>query len=191
MTAHADLVLVEALLAVAVAPVVGLAIGSPRVQIALLIGFTAFASLLHSPAVGVTLGAGAFALAGLGSWCRAVCADRLDAIGVGVLAALSVGFGVFAAGALTAEVSTPFLNWLLLTNPIVAAASAAGVDIFRSALLYELLPIAHREFQYPAWQSSAAIYACVAVATFLIAARAQRMRAGAVEPHQLTQRGYS
>jgi hypothetical protein len=189
MTAHPDVLLVEAIIVVAVAPTIGLTIRSLRLQSALLVGFAVFSSLVHSPAAGLTLGAGAFALAGLGSWCRAVCVDRLDAIGIGVLVAFSIGFGVFAAGALTAGLSTPFLNVLLLTNPIVATASAAGVDIFRSALLYELLPIAHREFQYPAWQSSAAIYACVAVATFLIAARAQRMRAVAAEPYQLTQRG--
>jgi hypothetical protein len=189
MTAYPGVLLVEALITVAVAPMIGLSIRSVRAQVALLVAFTAFSSVTHSPAAGLTLGAGAFALAGLGAWCRAACADRLDAIGVGVLAALSVGFGVFAAGALTADLSTPFLNLLLITNPIVATASAAGVDIFRSALLYELLPIAHREFQYPAWQSSASLYACVAVATFLIAARVQRMRAVAVEPHQPTQRG--
>jgi hypothetical protein len=189
MTAYPGVLLVEAIMTVAVAPMIGLAIRSFRVQAALLVGFTAFLAAMHSPAAGLTLGAGAFALAGLGAWCRAVCADRLDAIGVGVIAALSVGFGVFAAGALTADLSTLFLNALLIANPIVATASAAGVDIFRGALLYELSPIAHREFQYPAWQSSASIYACVAVATFLIAARAQRMRAVAVEPRQLTQRG--
>jgi hypothetical protein len=189
MTAHPGVLLVEAITTVAVAPAIGLAIRSLRVQAALLVGFTAFASVLHSPAAGVTLGAGAFALAGVGAWCRAVFADRLDAIGISVLGALSIGFGVFAAGGLTTDLPTRLLNLLLTTNPIVATASAAGVDIFRSALLYELLPIAHREFQYPAWQSSASIYACVAVATFLIAARVQRMRAVAAEPRQLPQRG--
>jgi len=189
MTAHPDVLLVEAITTVAVAPLIGLAIRSLRVQAALLAGFTVFSSVMHSPAAGLTVGAGAFALAGLGAWCRAVFADRLDAIGISVLAALSIGFGVFAAGALTTDLPTRLLNLLLITNPIVATASAAGVEVFRSALLYELLPIAHREFQYPAWQSSASIYACVAVAMFLIAARAQRMRAVVAEPHQLTRRG--
>ena len=189
MTEHPGVLLVEAIITVAVAPMIGLTIRSLRVQAALLAGFTVFSSVMHSPAAGLTVGAGASALAGLGAWCRAVCADRLDAIGVGVLAALSIGFGVFAAGALTTDLSTRFLSLLLITNPIVATASAAGVDIFRSPLLYELLPIAHRDFQYPAWQSSASIYACVAVVTFLIAARAQRMRNVVADPHQLTQRG--
>ncbi len=190
MTGHPDILLMEAIIAVAASPVIGLAIRSLRMQAVLLAGVTAFSSVMHSPATGLTLGGAAFALAGLGAWCRAVCADRLDAIGVGVLAALSVGFGVFAAGTLTADLSTPLLNVLLVTNPIVATASAAGVDIFHRALFYELLPIAHREFQYPAWQSSASLYACVAVATFLIAARAQRMRAVGATPHH-TQRGWS
>ena len=188
MTAYPDVLLVEAIIAVAIAPVIGLAIRSLRVQGALLVGFTVLSSVMHSPAAGVTLGAGAFALAGLGAWCRAVCADRLDGIGIGVLVALSIGFGVFAAGALAADLPTSLLNVLLITNPIVATASAAGVDIFRGAVLYELSPIAHREFQYPAWQSSALIYACVAVATFLVAARAQRIRPVASAPpsHSLT-----
>ena len=183
MTAYPNVLLIEAIITIAVAPVIGLAVRSLRVQAALLVVFTVLSSVIHSPAAGITVGTGAFALAGLGAWCRAVCADRLDGIGVGVLAALSIGFGVFAAGALTADLPTPFLNMLLIANPIVATASAAGVDIFRGAVLYELSPIAHREFQYPEWQSSALIYICVAVATFLVAARAQRIRRVASAPH--------
>jgi hypothetical protein len=178
-----------AIITVAVSPMIGLAIRSLRMQALLLAGVTAFSTVMHSPATGLTLGAGAFALAGLGTWCRAICADTLDAIGAGVLAALSVGFGVFAAGALTANLSTPLLNLLLIANPVVATAAAANIDIFHGSLLYEFSPIAHRDFQYPAWQAAAAIYSCVAVAAFLAAAHARHARVAS--PHQLTKRGES
>ena len=190
MTSYPGVLLVEALLTVAVAPMIGLSIRSLRAQAALLVAFTAFSSVMLSPAAGLTLGAAAFALAAIGTWCRAGCDDTLDAIGLTSIVGGFAGFGVFLLGDFAAEVPTQLLNAALTANPIVATAAAAHIDIFHGSLLYEFSPIAHRDFQYPVWQSAAAIYSCVAVAGFLAAAHARHARA-ATSAHQLTQRGES
>ena len=122
-------------------------------------------------AVLVTLATVVLAFAGLVFVSRRLFVDPLDRVAASLLAVAAVTFGVFALGSLTASMPTPLLNLLLLANPLVAVASAARIDIFHEPWLYDLSPIAHREFQYPAWQLAAALYGCVAVAA-LLAARA-------------------
>ena len=187
---------------VIVAPVLGGGVRSPRARFVALgvlpvLPFTAqiVGGSVSTEAFGsfaaayATISAAAFALAAIGAWSRAACEDALDAIGVTAIVGAIAGFGVFLLGNLAADLPTPLLDFALTANPIVATASAANIDIFRGALLYQFSPIGHREFHYPTWQSAAFIYACVAVAAPLIAACAQRMRSGATEPQQLTQRG--
>jgi len=118
-------------------------------------------------AVLTTLAAAVLALAGTGAVCRAVFADPLDRIAAVLLIATVTLLGVFALGDITATLPTAALNLLLLASPVVAVASAAQIDIFHLRALYELSPIAHREFQYPAWPAAAALYGCVALAAFL------------------------
>jgi hypothetical protein len=113
------------------------------------------------------------ALLAAGWVCREAFPDPLDRIAVTAVAAAAALFGVFALGDLTAGMPAALLNLLLLLNPIVAVASAANVDLFHTPWLYSVSPIAHREFQYPAWQAAAALYGCAAAT--LVAARARRV----------------
>ena len=202
---HPQALLIEALAVVVVAPLLGILVPSMRARL-IAVGLflagsfivevsvsvaTTMDALESTAAVHVTLGASILALAGIGAFCRAACDDALDAIGASILAGVVAAFGVFALGALAADMPTALLNLLLTVNPVVAVASAADIDLFRGAPLYQLSPIAHREFQYPAWQWAAAIYGCVSVAAFVAAARAHRARAGRASTHQLTERGWS
>ena len=136
-----------------------------------------------SAAVLVTAATAILALCGVGLLCRRVFRDPLDCVAAVLVVAAVAAFGVFALGDLATVLPTSALNALLVGNPIVAVASAAHVDIFHRPLLYELSPIAHRDFRYPAWPLAAALYGGVAVATFL-AARA-RQRAGGLNPPTL------
>jgi hypothetical protein len=99
--------------------------------------------------------------------------DPLDRIAVGTLAGLTLTLGLFLLGDIAATLTLTAINMLLLANPLVAVGSAARIDIFHTPWLYDVSPIAHRDFQYPAWPAAAALYACVGAATF-VAARARR-----------------
>jgi hypothetical protein len=186
---YAQVLLVEAISVVVVAPALGVAIRSLRVRIAalsILIGLSMMslwitgglpATAFHAvTAAHATIGAAALALASIGALCRAACDDPLDAVGLTAIIGTVGGFGVFLLGDFAALLSTPVLNSALAANPIVATASAVNIDIFRSVPLYQFSPIAHREFQYPAWQSAAVLYSCVAIVASLAAARAQSTR---------------
>jgi len=204
MSLYPQALLIEALAAVVVAPLLGVTVPSMRARL-IAVGVFVSASFIvnvfvnrattmgmleSAVAVHVTLGGAILALAAIGAVCRAMCDDALDAIAVSVMAGVAAAFGVFSLGALAADMPTPLLNLLLAANPVVAVASAANIDVFRGALLYRLSPIAHREFQYPAWQWAAAIYGCVSVAAFLAAARVRRTRAGRASTPQLTEQGW-
>jgi hypothetical protein len=129
--------------------------------------FMAIAAVLGTTASAV------FALAGMAALCRNAIADPLDRIACVTLAGGAFLCGVFALGDIALSVPAPLLNLLLLLNPPVAVAAAAQVDIFHTPLLYDLSPIAHRDFQYPGWPAAAALYVCAGAATF-VAARALR-----------------
>ena len=194
---HTQALLIEALSTVIVAPVIGVAVRSLRARVVvlgLLLVLSFVAQMVGgglSPATfgafaaaHATIGAAAFALAAIGALCRAACDDALDAIGLTAIVGAVAGFGVFLLGNFATELPTPLLNSALTANPIVATASAANIDIFRGALLYQFSPIAHREFQYPDWQLAAALYSGIAIAASLATARACRARAAAASPHQ-------
>jgi hypothetical protein len=196
MAAHSQTLLLEALVAVVVAPLLGVVVRPLRAQAAAVGAFIVVSFVVHvaagqaaaglirsCAAAHVTMGAAVLALGGLGAACRTIFDDALDAIGATAVLGASAAFGVFLLGGLAVGIPTPLLNGLLTVNPIVAIASAAGIDIFRGAFLYQVSPIAHREFQYPAWQSAALIYGCVAAATFLATARVQRARGITASTH--------
>src|SRR4029434_6191515 len=105
-----------------------------------------------------TVGTIGFALAALGVWCGSVWRDPLDAAACSVGIAMLAAFGIFAAGPLAANLPTPVVNAALIASPIVSAASAADVDIFRTDLLYRISPLAHGRFDYPAWFTPLAAY---------------------------------
>jgi hypothetical protein len=58
------------------------------------------------------------------------------------------------------------VNAALLASPVVAAASAADIDLLRGDPLYRFSPIAHSQFDYPAWPAACATYAAIAVVCF-------------------------
>jgi hypothetical protein len=121
-----------------------------------------------------TLAVIGLALAAFGAWLGSVCHDPLDAAALGVSAALVAALGLFAAGPLVADLPAAILNAALSANPIVAAASAADVDLLRIDLLYRISPLAHRSFEYPAWYSPLALYGAVLVVSLAATTRAFR-----------------
>ena len=140
---------------VAVALLVSLALGAVAVSA----GAIDLAVLLRSHA---TLGAAALALGSLGVLCGTVFRDVLDAAAVAVILSIVVSAGLLVAGPAVADAPQPVIDAGLAASPLVATASAAGVDIIRGEVLYRLSPIAHRRFEYPAWH--------VATVAYLIAA---------------------
>jgi hypothetical protein len=114
----------------------------------------------------LTLGAAALALGALGAFCALVFRDVLDAAACSASIAIVSACGVIVAGAPIRDLPTPLLNAALLASPVVATASAANIDIFRSELLYQISPVAHRLFEYPAWYTASALYVLVATLVF-------------------------
>jgi hypothetical protein len=188
-----DVLTAEAIFVVIVAPLLGVAaVVSWRLVAGIAIGI-AISILAHWAAAGAeigtlfrvlavhaTLGAATIALVAVGALCRRVFADVLDAAACGVTAAVVAGFGVFIIGPAAIDLPAPLLNLALIASPLVAVASAANVDIFRGELLYQLSPIAHRQFEYPAWYSAAGLYGATTAAAALAAASVHRQR-----PHHL------
>ena len=115
----------------------------------------------------VALAATALALASVGALCAAIFADVLDAAGAALLAALVAAAGLIGSGPPSADLTERAINAGLLASPVIAATSAARIDLLRSATLYQLSPIAHRRFEYPDWVSVTAAYLFVAGCSLL------------------------
>lgn len=124
----------------------------------------------------LTITVGALALVAIGAAFAAILRDVLDAAACAVALGMIVTFGVLAGGPPVGNLPTPIVNAALLASPMVAAASAANVDILRGDTLYRLSPIAHRRFEYPSWYGAVALFGGIAVAGFALAA-ARRSRA--------------
>jgi hypothetical protein len=181
-----EAVMAEAIVGVIAAPLAGVALASRRRLATALAGAIGLSLIVHLGAAGTsadslrsvailhaTLGASMCALAALGSCYRAAFADVLDAAICGVATSAVLGFGVFLIGPTAIDLPGPLLSVMLITNPLVAVASATSVDLFRGELLYQLSPIAHRQFQYPAWYWAAALYGFTAAAAWTTAANAR------------------
>src|SRR5947207_450317 len=110
----------------------------------------------------------AFAAGAIGAYCAVLFVDVLDAAAISLAIVIVFAGTVFAAGPAIADLPTSALNAALLTNPIVSAAAAANVDLFRSAFLYDHSPIAHGLFAYPVWYAASGVYLLV-TAVMLIA----------------------
>jgi len=117
----------------------------------------------------LVVAAAAFAFGAIGFCATAIFTDVLDAAACSLVAALLLSGGVFVAGGPLADASTTALNGALTASPIVAAAAAADVDLFRSAFLYDRSPVAHRLFHYPDWYMAAALYLAIAAAAAFVA----------------------
>jgi hypothetical protein len=179
-----DVFMAEAIIALVAAPLVGVAFGvSWRVATAILAGM-ACSILAHATGAVTSTDwfrpiflahaistAAAIALVAVGAFYRTVFRHVLDAAACALATALIVGFGVFVIGPAAIALPAALLDVALLANPLVATAAAADVDLFRGDLLYHLSPIAHRQFDYPAWQSAAGLYCLIAAAAWYGAAR--------------------
>jgi len=124
----------------------------------------------------LTLGASFMGLLAVGTVCGSVCDDPLDGVACALAISMSAAFGIFAFGPLVTNMPAPLLMASLAFSPIVATASAAGIDLFRSGPLYQLSPLAHTQFAYPAWTTASLL--SVSVAMVCLAATTQRLTAG-------------
>ncbi len=120
------------------------------------------------------LAAAALALAALGALCGRRFRDPLDAVACSAGVAGLISFGVLLAGPLVEGLPDAVINVALLASPIVATAAGAQIDLLRTETLYQLSPIAHRRFEYPAWQVATAAYLIVTMLCFVALHRDSR-----------------
>ena len=175
---------------VVIAPLAGVALASRDfrglrravIALALLGGVSAVAamSIARVPwqtvvATHLTLGTVAIALAVFGAWCGSTFRDPLDAAACSVAVVLVATCGLFGLGTLSADLPTSVVNAALMANPIVAVASAANIDLLRFEFLYQISPIAHGRFDYPAWYLAAACFSLVSLMAAGGVVRARRL----------------
>jgi hypothetical protein len=103
------------------------------------------------------------AMSSLGAAAAAWLEHPLDAAAYALVLSLALGLGLFAAGPLLEGAPAALVNTALLASPVVAVASAADIDLLRGEPLYRFSPIAHSQFEYPAWPTACGIYAAIAV----------------------------
>jgi hypothetical protein len=113
-----------------------------------------------------TLLLAALAMCSIGAAAAAWLDHPLDAAAFGLAVSLALGLGLFAAGPLLDGAPLALVNAALLASPVVAVASAADIDLLRGDPLYRFSPIAHSQFDYPAWPAACATYAAIAVVCF-------------------------
>lgn len=184
--------ILESAVLVVAAPLCGVALAARRFRgaalaaalfaMALLVSAAGTIVLQGSPSAGarlvlvshVTLAVIGLALAAFGGWVGVSFRDPLDAAAVSAGTALVAALGLFAAGPMAADLPTAVVNAALSANPLVAAASAADVDLLRTDLLYRVSPLAHRSFDYPSWYSPLAVYGTVLLVSLVAAARSMR-----------------
>jgi len=181
---NADALLLESLLIVIAAPLAGVAASNRRGQLkagvtwltgrcALLAAAfamsAAIVSLVFQPSVDaaavvppyLTMSVAALAMASFGAAAREWLEHPLDAAAWALIVCLVAGLGVLVAGPLVDGASAQAVNSGLFASPVVAVASAADIDLFRGEPLYRFSPIAHSQFEYPAWQTACLWYAAV------------------------------
>ncbi len=122
----------------------------------------------------VTLATAGLALAGVGAWCGLGFRHPLDAVGCSLGVSLVATGAILAGGPALADAPQPLVAAGLLASPLVTTAAAAGLDVFRTDVLYQVSPLAHVRLDYPAWQAAAGLYLLVALACFAGVARAVR-----------------
>ena len=191
MVSYPGALILEALLLVVLAPAAGVVVRSPRWLIAGVIGIAAVSLAAHASApdaampptvlAHVLMAACGLALAGLGRAASAWLEDPLDALGASLCAAVVLAGGLFAVGSIGLDLPTRVVNVALAASPIVAITSAGSVDVLRSGILYDLSPIAHREFTYPSVLTTGTVHGSIAVITLFASYR--RGRAPAAPAH--------
>ena len=125
-------------------------------------------SWLHAHAV---LWSAALALAAFGALCGRMFPEPLDAAACAIGVALLTALALFAAGPLLDTLPAWLLDAALTSNPIVATAAAASIDIFRMDLLYQASPLAHRLVDYPSFTAAFGAYVSLTVVLLFLSAR--------------------
>lgn len=129
----------------------------------------AFVSASHA-----TLASAAVALVALGALCAATFRDRLDAAAAAITAVMVLSAGVLVAGAPVADAPRAVIEAALMASPVVAIASAAGIDLARTETLYQVSPLARLHFDYPTWYVASAWYLAAACLFSIAASRVMR-----------------
>jgi len=186
---NADALLLESLAIVIAAPLAAVAASHRRAQFqagaAWLVGrcvvlAAAFATsaalvgLLFQPSVHVasivppyvTMAVAALAMASVGAAAGEWMDHPLDAAACALMLCLIAGVGPLVGGPMLDRASMALVNAALFASPVVAVVSAADIDLFRGEPLYRFSPIAHSQFDYPAWQAACVWYIAVALACF-------------------------
>lgn len=194
MAAHPNALILQALAIVVVTPVAGVIVRSRWSLAGGVVACAALSLALHlslAPSgtpirptllAHAVMTACALALAGIGRLAASVFDDPLDAMAASLVVSAVLGAGLFAVGEMGVRLPTPLVNIALAISPIVAIASAGSIDILRSSLLYEVSPIAHREFAYPSVLAAAAAHGALALTTLGMSVRRDRSRAATTAP---------
>jgi hypothetical protein len=117
----------------------------------------AFAVQSHLILLAVTL-----ALSAWGALCAAWCRNPLDAVALSFVTVGVLSGGILVAGGVVAELPQTMIELALIASPLVAVASAAHVDLVRMDVLYQISPLAHMRFDYPAWETACGLYLMLA-----------------------------
>ncbi|HVL70182.1 MAG TPA: hypothetical protein VM364_23175 [Vicinamibacterales bacterium] len=171
-------------LAIVAAPLAGAAGTGPRRLVTALgaglvasFAAAALAALVSGMPAGMllrshlALGAVTTALALVGMAARGVINDTLEAAAAALAVTLALASALLLAGPATDLLGERAIDLGLLANPLIAITSAAGFDLLRTDVLYQLSPIAHRRFTYPDWRLTLAAYGMVTLLCALIARR--------------------
>jgi len=149
-------------------------------------------TVLRAPLDGTTLAvshvalwAETFACLALGSFCRAYAREGLDAAACALTVAISAGAAVFVAGPLLNVLPARVIDVLLDVSPVVGVSAAAGIDIFRAGVMYQLSPLAHMQMRYPDPAVASAAY--VAIGLVLVLGVALRLNRPDFSPERTVQ----
>jgi hypothetical protein len=124
----------------------------------------------------ITLFAVSLALAAGGALSSACFRHPLDAAAVGVIASIAAAGGLLLAGATIADAPPALIAVGLTASPLFAVASAAGIDVVRMDIPYQISPLAHMQMAYPEWASTSAWYLAVAALGCFVFAWKSRTR---------------
>ncbi len=183
-----DAVLYSTWALVVAAPLAGVVRASQPRSLAVIVAlFVGVSAAIHLAAFGfgaetmamvavshATIASAAVALVGVGALCAATFRDRLDAAAAAMSAAIVLSAGVLVAGAPVAEAPRGLVEAALTASPVVAIASAAGIDLLRTDVLYQLSPLARLRFDYPTWYVASAWYLAAASLMYVAASRMMR-----------------
>ena len=180
-TIASNALILEAALAVVAATLAGVARGVSWRTLAEIGVFTVASALVMLAVTGwsadsvrgvaashAALSASVLACATLGAAARTFFRNELDAAAAALGAAVTAAFGVLTIGPTAGELPARWVNAGLAASPVVSTAAAAGIDLLRTDAFYRASPLAHQQFDYPAWYATTATYAGFALIAWSI-----------------------